>query len=145
MEKSAKSVVTNFINLVRSGKAPQRANEFMAKQITAHQVVSGSNQIIIRTPENYTEHVHEFLECYGQFELEVQELLADGDKVYVRWLQKGTHMTEIMGFAATKKPLNTLGSAVYRVEDGLIVEYWIQQENLGLLEQLEQNREMTIV
>lgn len=140
MDYSAKTVVTNFIRIVRSGAQPERAKEFMASKVIAHQITSGVNQIIERSPKNYTEHVHEFLTCYGQFELEIEECLCDGDKVYVRWLQKGKHMTEIMGFEATGKPLDTFGSAVYRVQDGLIVEYWIQQENYGLLEQLERNR-----
>lgn len=140
MDESPKDLVLNFINQVRSGKAPERAVEYMAEEIIAHQVNSGSKEVITRTPENYTEHIHEFLTCYGQFKFEVQEVLADGNKVYVRWLQEGKHLTNIMGFEPTGKMLSTVGSAVYRVENGFIKEYWIQQENLGLLEQLQHNQ-----
>ena len=139
MEKSPKSVVLGFINKVRSGKEPESAPMYMAKKIKAHQIVSGKDELVIRTPENYTEHIHEFLECYGQYSFEIQEILCEESKVYVRWKQSGQHLTSILGFEPTGKPLITLGSAVYLVENGLIVEYWIQQENQGLLTQLQSN------
>jgi len=139
MEKSPKSVVLGFINKVRSGKEPESASIYMAEKIKAHQIISGEEELVIRTPENYTEHIHEFLECYGQYDFEVQEILSEENKVYVRWKQSGQHLTSILGFEPTGKPLITLGSAVYLVENGLIVEYWIQQENQGLLIQLQSN------
>jgi predicted ester cyclase len=139
MEKSPKSIVLGFINKVRSGKEPESAAMYMAEKIKAHQIISGKDELVIRTPENYTEHIHEFLECYGQYSFEVQEMLCEENKVYVRWKQSGQHLTSILGFEPTGKPLITLGSAVYLVENGLIVEYWIQQENQGLLTQLQSN------
>jgi predicted ester cyclase len=93
----------------------------------------------MRTPADYTEHVHEFLTCYGQCDFTVQDMLCDDDKVYVRWQQIGQHLTEIMGFQPTGKTLSTVGSAVYRGVDDKIVEYWIQQENQGLFTQLRAN------
>lgn len=139
MEQSPISVVSGFINNVRSGKSPETAPMYMAAKIKAHQVVSGEEELVIRTPENYTEHIHEFLACFGQYHFEVQDMLCDGNKVYVRWKQSGKHLKSILGFEPTGKPLETLGSAVYLVENGLIVEYWIQQENQGLLTQLQNN------
>jgi len=139
MEKTPKLVVLGFINKVRSGKEPESASMYMAEEIRAHQIISGKEELVIRTPENYTEHIHEFLECYGQYNFEVQEVLCEENKVYIRWKQSGQHLASILEFEPTGKPLVTLGSAVYLVENGLIVEYWIQQENQGLLSQLQSN------
>ena len=139
MEKSPKLVVLGFIERVRSGKEPESASSYMAENIKAHQIFSGKEELVIRTPENYTEHIYEFLECYGQFNLAIEEILCEENKVYVRWQQSGHHLTSILGFEPTGKPLITSGSAVYLVENGLIVEYWIQQENQGLLAQLQNN------
>jgi len=139
MDKSPKSVVLGFISKVRSGKEPESARMFMAENIRAHQIVSGKDEWVIRTPDDYAEHINEFLECYGQYKFEVQELLCDESKVYVRWKQSGLHLASILGFEPTYKPLIAMGSAVYLVENGLIVEYWIQQENQGLITQLENN------
>ncbi|HEY8099345.1 MAG TPA: ester cyclase [Burkholderiaceae bacterium] len=129
-------VVRQFIERVRSGREPRASAELMAPNILSHQIVSGKAKVIERTPANYQEHIEEFLAAYGQYDLTIEEFLSDGDKVYVRWRQTGRHLGEILGYAPTGLPLVWVGSAVYKVLDGKIVEYWIQQENKGLLEQL---------
>lgn len=77
---------------------------------------------------------------YGNFTFEVTELIAEGDKVYARWIQHGKHLAEIDGYQATGKPLAEIASAVYRLEHGKIVEYWIQIDRLGFEKQLQQNK-----
>ncbi|RKF22297.1 ester cyclase [Alginatibacterium sediminis] len=139
MHQSASEVVRLFIQEVRSGKYPEHAQKYMAPMVMAHQVYSGQAQVIERTPQNYTQHIHEFLECFGQYQFEIEEFINQGAKVYVRWRQIGHHRATILGYEATGLPIDTVGSAVYRVEDGKIIEYWIQQENEGLLAQLETN------
>lgn len=108
----------------------------MAPVVLAHQVCAGAAQVIDRSPANYAAHVHEMIEMFGAFSLSVDEMLVDGDKAYVRWTQHGRHLGVIDGYAPTGRPLETVGSAVYRVEDGLIAEYWIQQDAAGLSGQL---------
>lgn len=108
----------------------------LAPAVKAHQVVSGKPLAVHRSPENYVEHIREFLHSYGQYQLQIEEFLSCGDKVYVRWRQTGHHIGTILGYAPTGRELITVGSAVYRVEAGRIVEYWIQQENSGLEAQL---------
>jgi len=55
-----------------------------------------------RTPQNYADHIREFLKMYGNFSFEITELIADSDKVYARWKQTGKHLTEIDGYAPTE-------------------------------------------
>ena len=93
-----------------------------------------------RNPKNYTEHVKEFLKLYGNYSFEITELIADCDRVYARWIQKGKHLVEIDGYEATGKPLTEIASCVYRLENGKIVEYWIQIDRLGFEKQLQQNK-----
>ncbi len=93
---------------------------------------------MLRTPENYAAHVGEMLEMFGEFTFVVDELIVDGDRAYARWTQTGYHAGVIDGHQPTGASLETVDSAVYRVADGLIVEYWIQPEVAGLMAQLEQ-------
>lgn len=138
---SVEEVVRGFIEQVRSGQKPELVNQYLAPVVVAHQIVSGVSEAIERTPENYRIHVEEFLEAYGSFELTIEEFLVQGQKAYVRWRQDGRHEGAIYGYQPTGLTLSTVGSAVYRVSDNQIVEYWIQQENQGLREQLETNLE----
>ncbi|MGF1704073.1 ester cyclase [Photobacterium makurazakiensis] len=138
---SVEEVVRGFIEQVRSGKNPNLVSQYLAPVVVAHQVVSGVSEAIERTPENYRRHVEEFLEAYGNFDLSIEEFLIQDQKVYVRWRQDGQHEGVIYGYEPTGLKLSTVGSAVYRVSENQIVEYWIQQENQGLREQLEANVE----
>jgi len=136
---SPKEIVKKFLTEVRSGLHPENAVNFMADTILAHQLNSENPVSVERTPSSYAAHVREFVESFGQFEFEVTELMADGDKVYVRWKQTGKHLKEIDGYKPTGLPLIEYTSVVYRVEHGKIVEYWLQMDRLGFSEQLKQN------
>lgn len=135
--QSAEAVVRGFIEDVRSGRHPERADRYLAPKVLAHQVTSEGPSVIERTPANYEAHVREFLALFGPFRLEVTEFLAGSDRVYVRWRQEGRHVGSFDGETPTGRPLTDIGSAVYRVQDGKIVEYWIQADRLGLQMQLD--------
>lgn len=131
------SVVMGFLRDVRSGRHPDLAGAYMAPVVRAHQVTSEGEQTIERTPQEYADHVREFLALFGDFRFEVEECLTTGDRVYVRWRQTGRHLASFDGEQPTQAPLTDISSAVYRVRRGQIVEYWIQTDRLGLQLQLE--------
>ncbi|GAA2789037.1 hypothetical protein GCM10019017_38010 [Streptomyces showdoensis] len=133
----AKETVHQFLLQVRSGLHPERAGRFMADRVRAHQVESEAPAIVERTPQQYAEHVREMLDAYGAFTLTVDELIAEGDRVYARWTQTGRHVGPVAGHPPTGAPVTAMTSAVYRVEDGLIVEYWIQIDRQGIAAQLQ--------
>lgn len=134
-----KSVVSGFLRLVRSGEAPGRASQYLAANVIAHQLNAEAPADVVRTPEDYAQHVREFRDIYGDFDLEVTELIAEGDRVYARWRQRGCHVGAVDGHAPTRRPVVELASAVYRVVDGRIVEYWIQVDRYGTEAQLRSN------
>lgn len=137
---SPKEVVRLFLDEVRSGRFPEKAHVYMADTVIAHQINSENPVSIQRTPENYAEHVRDFLRMFGQFDFKVTELLAEDNKVYARWVQTGKHLEEMNGVKPTGKPLIEFTSAVYRIENGKIVEYWLQNDRLGMEMQLRENQ-----
>lgn len=48
------------------------------------------------------------------------------------WVQRGRHLASLEGETPTGAPVTDIASAVYRVRDGRIVEYWIQADRKGL-------------
>lgn len=107
---------------------------------SAHQMNVERVYVVNRTPKNYSDHVKEFLKMYGNFTFEITELIAENDKVYARWHQTGKHLGEIDGNNATGKPISEIASAVYRLENGKIVEYWIQIDRFGFEKQLSEGK-----
>ncbi|MGE7843772.1 ester cyclase [Lysinibacillus sp. NPDC093712] len=133
-------IVKKFFEEVRSGKNPDYATELMADQVWAHQVISEEELTVIRTPKDYADHVKEMIEAYGDFSLEIQEFMVQENKVYVRWKQVGTHIGEIDGYQPTNLPVIEIASAIYRIEDEKIAEYWIQIDRAGIEKQLNRNK-----
>ncbi|WP_312473256.1 ester cyclase [Neobacillus sp.] len=133
-------IVRTFFEEVRSGHNPDYAINLMAEQVIAHQMISEEDVTVIRTPHDYADHVREMIEAYGTFSVDIQEMLAHGNKVYVRWKQVGTHVGEVDGYSPTGLPVIEIASAVYRIEEEKIKEYWIQIDRSGIQKQLERNK-----
>lgn len=130
-------VVRGFLHDVRSGRDPDAVERYFAPRVSAHQVTSERETTVLRTPADYAAHIREFLALFGRYQFDVEEMIAQGDRVYVRWRQQGHHQASLRGEAPTGAPLTEISSAIYRVSDGRIVEYWIQTDRKGLEVQLE--------
>lgn len=66
----------------------------------------------------------------------VEDVVAEGDRVVVRWTQSGTHVSDFMGAPATGKTFQIAGIDVYRVAQGALAEHWHVVDQLGLMAQL---------
>jgi steroid delta-isomerase-like uncharacterized protein len=67
---------------------------------------------------------------------EVQDAIAEGDKVAVRVVSKGTHTGDLMGIAPTNKPIEINEQHWVTVKNGKIAEHWGVEDNLGMMQQL---------
>ncbi|KQB42493.1 Rid family detoxifying hydrolase [Flavobacterium aquidurense] len=141
--QQSEKTVRDFLEIVRSGKDPERAAEFMSESVKANQLNSEHQEVIMRTPANYSEHVKDFIKMYGNYKLEITELIANGDKVYARWEQLGKQMTDIDNFKATELPVTIINHATFRISKGKIVEYWIATDRKGTELQLQANEKLS--
>jgi steroid delta-isomerase-like uncharacterized protein len=66
----------------------------------------------------------------------VDDVIAEGDKVVVRWTWHCTHRGDFMGVPPTGKQATVSGMAIYRLAGGKCVERWVELSLLGLLQQL---------
>jgi steroid delta-isomerase-like uncharacterized protein len=66
----------------------------------------------------------------------VDDQIAEGNKVVVRYRFRGTHLGEFQGMPPTRKEVGYSGILIYRVADGKIAEQWTEFDLLGLLRQL---------
>lgn len=63
-------------------------------------------------------------------------LIAEDDRVLVRWRLTGTHEGEFHGVAPTGTEITYTEWALYRIEDGQAVEVWFISDSLNVFEQL---------
>jgi steroid delta-isomerase-like uncharacterized protein len=66
----------------------------------------------------------------------VEDVIAEGDRVVVRWSARGTHQGPLLGVAATGRPVAITGIDVFRIDGGKIAEGWSNFDQLGLLRQV---------
>ena len=67
----------------------------------------------------------------------IEDIVAEGDKVAVRWTGRGTHLGDWDGLAATGRAVMTTGIDIERLVDGQIIEEDGQVDMAGFLRQLE--------
>ena len=66
----------------------------------------------------------------------VEDQIAEGDKVVVRYRFRGTHLGTFQGMLPTGKQVTYTGILIYRIVDGKIAEQWTEFDLLGFLQQL---------
>ena len=74
--------------------------------------------------------------AFPDLHLTVDDAIAEGDRVVIRWTARGTHQGELMGVPPTGKQTVVTGINIFRVKDGRIQEEWVNWDTLGLLQQL---------
>jgi steroid delta-isomerase-like uncharacterized protein len=117
--------------LTRDPQAAMR--EFVTPDFIDHDPMPGAPA---GTREGVTQGIVFLMSMFGDLTLEVDELLADGDKVIARTTWRGTPQRSFMGRPAADKVL-TMGSIhIFRVANGKLVEHWAQQDRLGMMRQL---------
>jgi steroid delta-isomerase-like uncharacterized protein len=66
----------------------------------------------------------------------IEDMIAEGDRVVVRWRNDGTHVGEFMGMPATGGTFSIAGVDIHRIRDGKLAEHWHVVDQLAMLQQL---------
>ena len=66
----------------------------------------------------------------------VEDTIAEGDMVVVRWSGVGTHQGELFGTPPTGRRVTVTGIDINRMKDGKIVEHWGEIDLAGMLQQV---------
>lgn len=67
----------------------------------------------------------------------IEDVVAESDRVVVRWTNSGTHVGEFAGIPATGGTFTIAGIDIYRLaDDGRLAEHWHVIDQLGMLGQL---------
>lgn len=104
--------------------------------VTVDIVVHGPGFPDMKGLAAFTDSYALFRTAFPDFHVTIDELVAEGDKVALRWTESGTHKGEYAGIAATGKHVTWTGMSVYRITNGKIAEMWVNQDDVGLLRQL---------
>lgn len=93
----------------------------------------------VRTSEDYKRWVTESRRAFPDLHITIEDLVAEGDQVAMRWTFRGTHTGALvtpMPLPATGKQITVSGISIIRFAGEKAIEAWNQGDNLGELQQL---------
>jgi steroid delta-isomerase-like uncharacterized protein len=86
--------------------------------------------------DHLAETVLAYRAAFPDLRMSVDDQIAAGDRVVVRWTATGTHRGELNGIPATGRTAKVSGVFIHQLAGGQIAESWSMFDQLGLLVQL---------
>jgi predicted ester cyclase len=114
---SPQSVVERYLREVLGGAGPANAEELIASETLRQRVAA-------------------FRAAFPDLSVRTQLLIGDRPFVAVHLTGRGTHRGIFQGIPPTGRSWAASCSALYRIENGRVVDFWENWDLLGILEQL---------
>jgi len=127
-----KELVGRFYKEVYGDWNMALVDEVVSPQFTSHDWPKGSPT----GPQGFRSFYSAIRSAVPDARYEVDDLIAEGDRVVVRWRLLGTHKGDFRGIAPTGRPIALKGIAIYRVDEGKLMERWVVTDLYGLLEEI---------
>ena len=128
-----KAIVQRFIQDVFNRQDPRATTDTCARTYLWHGGPLGE----ARGLTAYANVLAAFFIAFPDIHLEVLDMIAEDDRVVLRFIMRGTHLGDFQGIAPTMKRVIGGGTSTYRMLDNRIAEEWWQGDVLTLLQQID--------
>jgi len=91
---------------------------------------------IFAQPEGVERFVSQFLLSFPDLQHTIEEMIAEDDRVAVRFSAHGTNAGQWLRFAPTGKAIHYTGVTLARIAGGKIIEHHTCWDKMGLVEQI---------
>ncbi len=91
--------------------------------------------------EELKKHIIFFDTIFPNYELLVEEMTAEGNRVIVLARLRGKHEGEMNGIPPTYKIVDFLFAIGYILDKGIIIDHWMIADQVSLMEQLGATQE----
>jgi len=86
--------------------------------------------------ESLKQHIKEESKGFSDFRATIEDIIAEGDKVWIRVTETGTRAGEYRGLASTGKKFTLTEVVIWRIVGGKVIEGWGVCDMLDFLKQL---------
>jgi steroid delta-isomerase-like uncharacterized protein len=108
-------------------------DELVAKDWIYH---TSRGQEVLHGIEAYKQVVTLVRKSFPDFNISIEDMVAEGDKVTYRFTMSGTFKGEYRGFPPNNKKFLVWAIIIERIVDGKIVETWERHDPLSMMHQL---------
>lgn len=91
---------------------------------------------MVQGREAFRQRVADFVAAFPDLRCSIDDVMANDDRVAVRWTLHGTHEGAFGPYPATSKQVTLTGIGLHRVANGQMVEGWGCFDSLGAAQQL---------
>ena len=133
MSEESKRIIRRLIEEAYNSGRLEVVDELVLPDVIGH---DPALQRDVVGAEALKELIGAFRRAFPDFLVLIEDQLADGDRVAIRWAARGTHRGDLWGIAATGKEVTVTGTSVYRFAIGRIAESWTHWDAIGLMQQL---------
>ena len=86
--------------------------------------------------EGLKQMIKMFRSAFPDFNTTIEDMVAEGDKVVVRWTWSGTHKGDFMGIPPTGRSVSFGVIDIVRIVNDKFVEHWGLMDSSKLMQQL---------
>jgi steroid delta-isomerase-like uncharacterized protein len=123
MSEENKALVRRWFDQVWNEGRADAIEEMFAEHGIAHGL-SDDPANPIKGPAGFRPFHSTFRDAFPNIMVDVEDMVAEGDKVAARCLVRAKHEGEFLGRAATHAAVDFTGMVIVRIERGKIVEAW---------------------
>jgi C-1 hydroxylase len=80
--------------------------------------------------------VGSFMNAFPDLRWQIDDIVAEGDKVVTRMTAEATHTGSYLGMPPTGKKINCSVVGIARIDNGKIIEHWGVTDELAMLSQI---------
>jgi steroid delta-isomerase-like uncharacterized protein len=131
MSTENKALVRRWFEEVWNQKRKESIKEMFAADGIAHGLAGD----VVRGPEGFAAFHEAFVGGFPDLRVAVEDVVAEGDRVAIRWRVAGTLKGPGLGVAPTNRPMSVTGMSFVRIRGGQIVEGWNNFDVFGMHEQ----------
>ena len=117
---------------------PDVCDEIFAPSFQFHAIVhtSVTPQVAESNPKKLKAFFEQHKAIWGGWHFTIVEMIAEGDRVMIRWTSHDTHQGEFNGIPPTGKQVTNSGINIFRIASSKIAEIWDISDRLWLWQQL---------
>jgi steroid delta-isomerase-like uncharacterized protein len=127
-----KALFRRFIEEVENAKNADAVDHFFAADYLDHNPPPFGEPGI----EGFKQALEMFFAAFPDLHVEVEDLIAEGDRVVGRMRTTGTHQGDLMGIPPTGKQIDLAEIHIVRLSGGKVVEHWGMEDNMSMMQQL---------
>jgi steroid delta-isomerase-like uncharacterized protein len=135
MSEENKALVRRWFEEVWNKGRTEAIDEMFAEDGIAHGLADTPDRKM-RGPSDFKIFHATFRGAFPNVRVQVEDTIAEGDKVAARCSVTGKHTGDHLGVKATDTEVGFDGIAIVRIQDGKIVEAWNNFDFMGLHRQL---------